>query len=158
MDEISDITDNQFMLFYPDEGAMKRYSGMINKPYAFGIKDRDWYTGAIKGLEVSGSTDLIKNNNVLIVDDICSRGGTFYHSAKKLKELGYIVIDENDYITLTELGYKEANDMYERHQILTKYFISLGVPEDIAAKDACKIEHDLSEETFTAIKKIVEGK
>ena len=48
--------------------------------------------------------------------------------------------------------------MYERHQILTKYFISLGVPEDIAAKDACKIEHDLSDETFNAIKKIVEGK
>jgi ribose-phosphate pyrophosphokinase len=88
LDEITDITENNFMLFYPDEGAMKRYSGMINKPYAFGIKNRDWNTGEIKGLDVSGMKELIPNNNILIVDDICSRGGTFYHSAKKLKELG----------------------------------------------------------------------
>lgn len=81
-----------------------------------------------------------------------------HRALKKLKELGYIEIDENDYISLTSLGLKEANDMYERHQILTKYFISIGVPEDIASKDACKIEHDLSHETFNAIKKVVEGK
>lgn len=80
-------TDN-LMMFYPDEGAMKRYSGMFNIPYAFGIKQRDWATGEIKGLDVSGMTNLIKNRKILIVDDICSRGGTFYHSAKKLKELG----------------------------------------------------------------------
>lgn len=77
------------IMFYPDEGAMKRYSGMINnRRYAFGIKDRDWSTGEIKGLKVSGATDDIKDGEVLIVDDICSRGGTFYHSALKLKELG----------------------------------------------------------------------
>lgn len=76
------------IMFYPDEGAMKRYSGMIDKKYAFGIKKRDWETGQINGLDVSGRVELIKDSNVLIVDDICSRGGTFYHSAKKLKELG----------------------------------------------------------------------
>ena len=75
-------------MFYPDEGAMKRYSGMIPRPYAFGIKDRDWSTGQIKGLKVAGSAESIKDNTILIVDDICSRGGTFYHSALKLKELG----------------------------------------------------------------------
>lgn len=76
------------LLFYPDEGAMKRYSAMCDKPYVFGMKKRDWATGQIQGLEVQGQTELIKGSTVLIVDDICSRGGTFYHSAKVLKALG----------------------------------------------------------------------
>ena len=75
-------------MFYPDEGAMKRYSGMIALPYAFGIKKRDWETGQILGLDVAGEVDAIRGRDILIVDDICSRGGTFLHSAKKLKELG----------------------------------------------------------------------
>ena len=81
-------SENPLMAFYPDEGAMKRYSGLLDMPYAFGIKVRDWATGKIQGLDVSGMTDIIQNSNVLIIDDICSKGGTFYHSAKKLKELG----------------------------------------------------------------------
>lgn len=83
-----DTTPKPFITFYPDEGAMKRYSGMIDMPYAFGIKKRDWQSGEIKGLDVSGRTDLIRGSDILIIDDISSRGGTFYHSAKKLKELG----------------------------------------------------------------------
>lgn len=75
-------------MFYPDSGAMSRYSGMINLPYAFGIKRRNWETGKIEGLDVAGAVDQIAGKDILIVDDICSRGGTFYHSAKKLKELG----------------------------------------------------------------------
>lgn len=85
---ISEIGDEDLMMFYPDEGAMKRYSAMADKPFAFGIKKRDWATGRINGLDVSGATELIDGSRVLIVDDICSKGGTFYHSAKKLKELG----------------------------------------------------------------------
>lgn len=80
--------DGDMLLFYPDEGAMKRYSGMVTHKYAFGIKNRDWNTGKIKSLEVAGCVDEIRGRNILIIDDICSRGGTFYHSAKKLKELG----------------------------------------------------------------------
>lgn len=75
-------------MFYPDEGAGKRYSGMISLPYAFGIKKRDWKIGKILGLDVAGEVESIKDKNILIVDDICSRGGTFYFAAKKLKELG----------------------------------------------------------------------
>ena len=75
------------MMFYPDEGSQKRYASMFSKPYAFGMKKRDWETGEIKGLDIVSQKD-VKDNNILIVDDICSRGGTFYHSAKKLKELG----------------------------------------------------------------------
>jgi ribose-phosphate pyrophosphokinase len=67
---------------------MKRYSNLLNMPYVFGIKCRDWKTGEILGLEVKGNIEDIKGKNVLIVDDICSKGGTFYHSAKMLKELG----------------------------------------------------------------------
>lgn len=80
--------NDSILMFYPDEGAMKRYSGMFNKPYAFGIKRRDWGTGKIKGLDVSGMKSLINGSKIIIVDDISSRGGTFYYSAKKLKELG----------------------------------------------------------------------
>lgn len=76
------------MMFYPDEGAMKRYAGMVKLPYAFGIKKRDWETGKIEGLDVAGDVDAIMGRNILIIDDICSRGGTFLHAAKKLKELG----------------------------------------------------------------------
>lgn len=79
---------NGLLLFYPDEGSMKRYSGMVNLPYAFGIKKRNWETGVIEGLDVAGAVDLIDDRDILIVDDICSRGGTFLHAAKKLKELG----------------------------------------------------------------------
>lgn len=82
------LNPNRLIVFYPDEGAMKRYSGLINIPYAFGIKKRDWESGKIAGLDVAGSTNLVAGSDVLIIDDISSLGGTFYHSAKKLKELG----------------------------------------------------------------------
>ena len=76
---------------------------------------------------------------------------------KKLKENGYIEI-KNSYITLTKLGLDIATKIYERHQILTKALILLGVDEKIALDDACKIEHDLSEESFAAIKNHLENK
>lgn len=76
------------ILYFPDEGSVKRYADKFDKPFVFGMKKRDWETGQILGLDVLGDTELIKGKDILIVDDICSRGGTFYYSAKKLKELG----------------------------------------------------------------------
>lgn len=77
------------IMFFPDEGAMKRYSKGIKIPYAFGVKRRDWKTGQIFGLDVMGiKPEEIKGKDVLIRDDICSKGGTFYYAAKKLKEMG----------------------------------------------------------------------
>lgn len=77
------------LVFFPDEGAMKRYSKNLLIHYAFGMKNRDWFTGNILGYEVLGiNTEDIKCKNILIWDDICSKGGTFYHAAKKLKEMG----------------------------------------------------------------------
>lgn len=75
------------VLFFPDEGAMKRYSEQSPMPYAFGMKKRDWQTGKILGLDVINAENIV-GKDVLIVDDICSRGGTFYHSAKALKAAG----------------------------------------------------------------------
>lgn len=77
---------------------------------------------------------------------------------KNLKNDGYINIDESGVITLTPKGMKIASRMYERHLLLTKYFMSLGVSEEIAKNDACKIEHDLSDETFEAIKRHAQEK
>lgn len=88
INKISTAEGEPLTIFYPDEGASKRYSGTIQLPYAFGIKRRDWKTGKIEGLDVAGDVDAIAGKNILIVDDICSKGGTFYYSAKKLKELG----------------------------------------------------------------------
>ncbi len=86
--KVTEMEGEQPSMFYPDEGAGKRYSGMIPLPYAFGIKKRDWKSGKIEGLDVSGNVENIAGKNILIVDDICSKGGTFLFSAKKLKELG----------------------------------------------------------------------
>ena len=82
------------VIFFPDEGAMKRYDWVaVNKPRAFGIKNRDWKTGEIKGLSIHGDVDALKDAKVLIIDDICSKGGTFYHSAKALRDNGAAAID-----------------------------------------------------------------
>ena len=87
-----------------------------------------------------------------IVNDMGFSKPSVSVAMKKLKDGGYIEIDKNGYITLTDLGNEIASNVYERHQVLTKLFMSLGVDEQTAMKDACKVEHDLSEETFQAIK------
>ncbi len=71
---------------------------------------------------------------------------------KKLRENGYIIVDNDGSIVLTNIGYEIASKTYEKHQIISEALISLGVPYDQAMIDACKIEHDLSDVTFMAIK------
>lgn len=75
---------------------------------------------------------------------------------KKLRENGYVEMDEEGYLTLLPEGLIIAQSIYERHRLLTEFFVRLGVSEEIAADDACKVEHDLSEETFQKIKKHAE--
>lgn len=103
------------LIFFPDEGAMKRYSKGLRIPFAFGMKKRDWSTGQILDYEVHGiAEEEIKGKNVLIRDDICSKGGTFYHAAKKLKEMGaaniYLMVShcENN-IHKGEFGEEKVN-------------------------------------------------
>ena len=73
---------------------------------------------------------------------------------KQLRENGYIDVMGDGKIVLLESGRKIAEELFERHTILTKCLVSIGVPEEIAAEDACRIEHIISEETFEAIKKV----
>ena len=73
---------------------------------------------------------------------------------KNLREKGYITMADNGYITLTERGKKRAESVLERHTILADLLISIGVNEETAREDACKVEHDLSEESFEAIKRV----
>ena len=73
----------------------------------------------------------------------------------RLKEQEYIVIDSDGYITLTEAGWEIAEKIYERHNVLSALLKRLGVSEQTATEDACKIEHDISDETFAAIKRHV---
>ena len=70
---------------------------------------------------------------------------------KKLKENGYIMMGADNLISLTDKGYAIARRIYDRHQTLTKYLMQLGVSAQTAREDACKIEHDLSEESYAAI-------
>ena len=74
---------------------------------------------------------------------------------KKLQEKKLIEIDDNLHIHLTETGKDIATKVYEKHTIISKALISLGVDEEIAKEDACKLEHVLSEESFDAIKKFI---
>ena len=69
-----------------------------------------------------------------------------------LKKDGYLEMDEDGFLNLTELGKSTAEKIYERHMILTAALKALGVDEESAAEDACKIEHDISDRTFDAIK------
>ena len=71
---------------------------------------------------------------------------------RNLRENGYIQMDDDGYITLLPPGEEIARRIYERHKLLTQIFIQLGVSPETAAADACKIEHDLSDETFEIIK------
>lgn len=70
-----------------------------------------------------------------------------------LKKDGYITVDKDGYISLTELGKEKGKNIFERHTILTKMLISLGVDEETADEDACRMEHVISEKTFNAMKK-----
>ena len=77
---------------------------------------------------------------------------------KNLRENGYITVDKDGYIRLTDKGLEIAEKMYERHTLLTKWLTTLGVDEKIAVEDACRIEHVISEESFEAIKKHIPAK
>ena len=74
---------------------------------------------------------------------------------KKLKENGFIIVEDNGSIILTEKGLAIANKTYEKHKIISKFLIKLGVSNENALADACKIEHDLSDESFDALKKFI---
>lgn len=97
-----------------------------------------------------------KNPNVRSID-VCEYMGYSKPSVSRavglLRDGGFLAVDKNGYLFLTSEGRAVAEKTYERHTALTDFFVSLGVDPDIAVNDACKIEHDISDESFEAIKK-----
>lgn len=73
-----------------------------------------------------------------------------------LKNGGFITVDKNGYISLTEDGKKQAERIYERHTVLTEWLVSIGVDEGSAAENACRLEHDFSDEVFAKLKADIE--
>ena len=111
------------VLYFPDEGACKRYSDILaplGLPVAFGIKKRDWKTGKILGIDIAGFDDL-KGKNILMIDDICAYGGTFYYSACALKDKG--ANDISCYVTHLENSVmdKEKGKLIQGDLIKTIY-------------------------------------
>mgnify|MGYP002865917542 CR=1 FL=1 len=80
------------------------------------------------------------------------------YATKRLRENGYIAFNEDGMISLTDAGMEIADKIYTRHKVLTSLFKYLGVKDEIASEDACKIEHDISVETFDAILKYIDSK
>ncbi len=99
-----------------------------------------------------------KNGNVRSIDVATELGfskPSVSVAMKKFREEGYITIDESGHISLTKSGLEIAERIYERHEILAKALIAMGVSEDVAYEDSCKIEHDISDETFEKLKQHV---
>lgn len=94
--------------------------------------------------------------------DVCNALGfskpTVSVVMKNFREEGYVLIDENGYITLTPKGLAIAEKMYERHETIAKFLMTLGVDEETAYKDSCKIEHDISDLSFECMKKHYQSK
>ena len=91
--------------------------------------------------------------------DVCEEMGYSKPSVSRavgiLKNGGYILVDHDGYITLTDEGKYVAERTYERHRVLSRLFESIGVSPERAAEDACKIEHDISDESFDALKRYI---
>ena len=96
-----------------------------------------------------------KSPNVRAID-VCEYMGFSKPSVSRaiglLKAEGYVLVNSDGYLVLTPKGVNEAQKMYDRHKILTEFLMSLGVSKEVASADACKIEHHISDESFSAIK------
>ena len=107
-------------------------------------------------------TILILKNSMTHVRsiDVCEHMGFSKPSVSRaiglLKSGGYITVDKDGYITLTDVGRELAQKIYDRHRVLTEFLISIGVDEETASADACKIEHHISDESFEAIKRVIQ--
>ena len=90
-----------------------------------------------------------KVRSIDVVNELGFTKASVSIAMKKLRENGYIAVDGEGNLTLLDPGREIAERIYGRHRKLTAFFVALGVDPDVAAKDACKVEHDLSEETYS---------
>lgn len=91
-------------------------------------------TGAVRSVDVANLLEFTKASVSVAM--------------KKLRENGYVELDQEGFLLLTQTGREIAARVYDRHRVLTDFFVSLGVSPEVAVRDACKVEHDLSQETF----------
>lgn len=98
-------------------------------------------TGQVRSIDIAGEMNFTKPSVSIAM--------------KNLREKSYITVSEGGFITLTESGRARAESVLERHTILSDWLISIGVSRETALADACRVEHDLSEESFEAIKRAV---
>ena len=112
------------------------------------------YLETILALSLKGG----KVRSIDIVNELEYSKPSVSVAMKNLRTKGYIVMDDEGYITLTDSGQKIADSMYERHVVISDWLMFLGVDKITAVRDACKMEHTLSEKSFFAIKKHIEGK
>ena len=119
-------------LYYPDEGCKKQMERTLKYPYIFGMKHRNWEDGKITGMEIITNGVNLKDKKILLIDDIVSYGGSFFHSLKKLKELG--AGECNIYVTHCENSVLEGDliksDLFEK--IYTTNSIFTGSHDKIA--------------------------
>lgn len=94
-------------------------------------------TGAVRSIDIANKLDYAKPSVSVAM--------------KNLRKKGHIIVDEQGFITLTEVGHKIAKIIYDRHQILTSFLIAVGVDENTAMDDACRIEHIISDKSFEKI-------
>lgn len=94
--------------------------------------------------------------SVDIANELNYKKSSISVAMKHLREREYITMSPQGFITLTDEGKNLAEMIYERHRLLSDWLIRLGVDPEIAAKDACRIEHDISPESFAAIKKFIQ--
>lgn len=101
-----------------------------------------------------------KNGSVRAIDianDMNFSKASVSIALKKLKERELVVVDEaTGNISLTDEGLKIANSVYKRHKVLSELFVKIGVSQDVALEDACRVEHDISEETFQRLLEVLD--
>lgn len=148
----------------------------INSSFLFELRLRIWYPSIISRLRLQkggvsvkiqkSAEDYLetilmlgkKKGNVRSIDIATALSfskPSVSVAMKNLRENGYILMDRDGFIALTEKGHDIAEKIYERHTLLSSFLMYLGVPKEIAAEDACRLEHVISEESFEALKKHV---
>ena len=121
----TEVEPKDLVIFFPDNGAMKRYSDGFSGAYerTYGNKNRDWRSGKILGYEVV-NPEVVKDKDILIVDDICSYGGTFYHAAKALKGAGA----KNIYLAVTHAENSMVmGDMYNTDELIKTIYTTNSI-------------------------------
>lgn len=94
--------------------------------------------GTVRSIDVANHLDLSR--------------ASVSNAVKRLEQAGHLIMDDNGSLKLTESGRKIGQEIDERHQLLKRWFISIGVKEEVADEDACRVEHALSQETFDKMK------